>query len=330
MSETCACGARRVDVHAHFLPECYRDALARSGLSHLDGGMPIPAWSAGAALAMMDRQEIETALISLSSPSTHFLTVAEKPALCRAVNEAGRALVTAHPTRFGFLASLPLPDLDAALREVEFALNKLAVDGFVLETNINGIYLGSPHFAPLFAELNARGATVFLHPTSPACLDALALGRPAPLIEFPLDTTRAIVDLLYQRVIQSNPNIKFIVPHAGAALPALAARIALFANVPFIEPRPASEQEVFEALAGLYYDTAVTAHPSVLAALRRLTPLDHILFGSDFPFTPEIGVARGIWQLLNENGLAENEIAQITRGNAERLFPRLKAITERA
>jgi len=321
----CACGARRVDVHAHFLPACYTDALAQRGISRLDGGMPIPAWSAEAALATMDKNEIETAMISLSSPSTHFLPVSEKPALCRLVNQAGHGLVSAHPDRFGFFASLPLPDIEAALREIEHACDQLNVDGFVLETNINGDYLGSARFAPIFAELNRRAAIVFLHPTSPACFDALALGRPAPLLEFPLDTTRTIVDLLYQRTIQSHPDIKFIVPHGGAALPSLAARIAAFANVAFIEPRPASEREVFDALARLYYDVALAAHPTILAALRAIAPMDHILYGSDWPFTPEPAVARGIQQLLTENGLSDDDLRALARGNAERLFPRLAA-----
>lgn len=322
---TCACGARRIDVHAHFLPQCYTDALAQRGITRLDGGMPIPAWSADAALAMMDRNEIETSMISLSSPSTHFLPIEEKLPLVRAVNHAGHALTVSHPNRFGFFASLPLPDIDATLSEIVYASDQLNVDGFVIETNINGEYLGSPRFAPVFTELNKRRATLFMHPTSPACLDALGLGRPAPLLEFPLDTTRTIVDLLYNRTIQSNPDINFIIPHGGAALPALIARIAAFANVGFIEPRPASEREVFETLARLYYDVALSAHPIPLAALRAIAPFNHILFGSDWPFTPEPGVARAIAQLQNDNGLTETDLRAIARGNAERLFPRLKA-----
>lgn len=318
----CTCG--RIDVHAHFLPTCYTDALAQRGITHLDGGMPVPTWTAELALATMDKLDIGTAMLSLSSPSTHFLPVAEKPALCRAVNLAGRELVADHPGRFGFFASLPLPDVDAALREIEFAFDTLGVDGVVLETNVNGEYLGSARFETVFAELNRRNAVVFMHPTSPACFDALALGRPAPLLEFPLDTTRTIVDMLYRRTIQSNPAIRFIVPHGGAALPALAARIAAFANVPFIAPRPASEADVFETLRRLYYDLALSTHPSTLAALRTLAAPDRILYGSDWPFTPELGVARGVMQLLNENGLAEADLHALTRGNAEALFPRLK------
>ncbi|MFI4934017.1 MAG: amidohydrolase family protein [Caulobacterales bacterium] len=318
------CG--RIDVHAHFLPPCYMGALKAAGLKTLDGGFPIPEWSGEAALAMMDRRQIETAMISLSSPSTHFLPVEQKPALVREVNDAGAELGRRHPDRFGFFASLPLPGIDAALQEIAYAFESLGADGVVLETNIGGEYLGSPLFAPIFDELDRRGAVVFLHPTSPACFEALALGRPAPLLEFPLDTTRTIVDLLFSRTLQTHPNLKVIVPHGGAALPALVARIAAFANLPIIERRPSSEQEVFETLERLYYDVALSAHPVPLAGLRRLAPISQILFGSDWPFSPEAGVARTIAQLDASTELSESDARAIARENAERLFPRLARV----
>lgn len=320
--ENCACGKGRIDVHAHFLPPCYADALARAGMTTLDGGFPVPAWSAEAALEMMDRQGIASAIVSLSSPSTHFLAEDKKAALCRDVNEAGAELVRMHPARFGFLASLPLPDVEAALAEIRFAFEHLGVEGIVLESNINGEYLGSPRFAPIFAELNRREATLFIHPTSPACFEQLALGRPAPLLEFPLDTTRTIVDLLYSRTLQLNPGIKVIVPHGGAALPALIARIAAFANLPFLNPRPASEQEVFETLERLYYDVALSTHAIPFAALRRIAPISQILFGSDWPFTPEFAVERNL-SLLGQLDLSESDARALAYENAERLFPRL-------
>lgn len=319
----CACG--RIDVHQHFLPDFYAEALAKAGLTTVDGGMPIPVWSADAALEMMDRQEIATAMISLSSPSTHFLAPTSRGALVRQVNEAGAALMAAHPGRFGFFATLPLPDVEAALAEMRHAFDVLGVDGVILETNIDGAYLGAPAFAPIFAELNRRQAALFLHPTSPACFEAVGLGRPAPMLEFPLDTTRVLVDLLYSRTLQTHPDIKVIVPHGGAALPALVARIAAFANLPFINPRPASEAEVFETLARLYYDVALSGHPVAFAGLQRLAPITQVLFGSDWPFTPEMGVARNIHQLAG-NGLSEADMQAVARENAERIFPRLAAL----
>jgi len=324
----CACG--RIDVHAHFLPDCYARALADAGLRTLDGGFPVPKWSAAAALEVMDRQQIATAIVSLSSPSAHFLPPADRPALVRQVNDAGAELMRGQPGRFGYFATLPMPDVAASLAELRRAFDELGADGVVLQTNTDGLYLGAPAFAPLFAELNRRRAALFLHPTSPACFEAVGLGRPAPLLEFPLDTTRTIVDLLYARTLRTNPEIKVIVPHGGAALPALIARIAAFAGLPFIEPRPASEAEVFETLERLYYDVALSAHPVPFAALRRIAPITQILFGSDWPFTPEPGVARNIGQLASANGLGEAEARAVARQNAERVFPRLARSKETA
>lgn len=174
----------------------------------------------------------------------------------------------------------------------------------------------------MFDELNRRGATVFLHPTSPTCFDQLGLGRPAPLIEFPMDTTRVIVDLIYSGTLQRCANMKMIVPHAGAALPALVARIAAFANLPFLNPRPASEQAVFEALSSLYYDLALGAHPITFAGLRQIAPLSQILFGSDWPFSPEFAVERNLGMFDQLPDLSESDRRAIARDNAERLFPR--------
>ena len=323
-AETCSCG--KIDVHAHFLPECYAEALAKAGLTTLDGGFPIPAWSADSALGMMDRHGIATAMVSLSSPAAQFLPVEARGRLCREVNEAGAALLRHASGRFGYFAVLPLPDIAASLAEIDHAFDRLGADGVTLQSNIDGIYLGDPAFAPIFAALNRRGAVLFLHPTSPACAESLTLGRPAPLLEFPLDTTRSITDLLYHRTLQTHPEIRVIVPHGGAALPALAARIAAFANLAFLQPRPASEAEVFQALEALYYDVALSADPVTLAGLRRIAPIGRILFGSDWPFTPEFGVARNIRNLAESELLSESDARAIARENAERLFPRLAGL----
>ena len=316
----CICG--RIDVHAHFLPDLYVAALAKAGLKTLDGGMPVPSWNAQAAIEVMDRQQISTAMVSLTSPGTHFVPPNERERLVREVNEAGANLVRSHPGRFGYFASLPMPDIDASLAAIRHAFDVLGADGIILETNIDRQYLGAAAFAPIFAELNRRKAVLFLHPTTPACFEAVALGRPAPVLEYPLDTTRTVVDLLFSRTLQSHPDIKVIVPHGGAALPAMIARIAMFSNMPSISPRPDSEQEVFETLERLYYDVALSAHPIALAGLRRIAPITQILFGSDWPFTPEFAVALNN-QRLEQSGLSASDLRAIARENAERVFPRL-------
>ncbi len=134
-----------------------------------------------------------------------------------------------HPRRFGLLAALPLPDLPGALAESRRAIDELGADGITLHTHYAGRHLGDPFYEPLMTELDQRSAVVFVHPTSPPCWEATSMARPRPMLEFPFETTRAVTHLILNGVLDRYPRIRFIVPHAGAALPAVADRVAAFA-----------------------------------------------------------------------------------------------------
>jgi predicted TIM-barrel fold metal-dependent hydrolase len=271
----------RIDVHAHYLPDVYRDALRQHGHDQPDGFPYIPEWSAEDHVAFMDRLGIERSLLSVSSPGVHFGGLD----LARAVNEAGRQAVVDHAGRFGLLASLPLPDVDASLAEIAHCCDHLDADGFVLLTNVGGTYVSDAAFAPVFHELGRRGARVLLHPTSPACWERTSLGRPRPMIEFLFDTTRTVVDLVLNGTIAANPDLRLIVPHAGAVLPLLADRVSAFAGL------LAPDVDVLGDLGRLHFDLAGYAVPRQLDALLTLTAPDHLHYGSDWPFTPEPVVA---------------------------------------
>lgn len=273
----------RIDVHAHYLPEFYRDALVAAGHDRPDGFPVVPEWNAAEHVAVLDRLGVAVALLSISSPGVHFGDDAAAATLARAVNEAGREAAERHPGRFGLLASLPLPDVDAALAEVAYAYDSLAADGIALLTSPGGRYLGDPAYEPLMAELDRRRARVFLHPTSPPCWEANALARPRPMLEFLFDTTRAVTNLVLNGVIARYPAIEWIVPHAGATLPVIADRIAMFTFV-LADVDPAAD--VMADLARLHYDLAGFPIPRQLDALLTITTLEHLHYGSDYPFTP--------------------------------------------
>jgi predicted TIM-barrel fold metal-dependent hydrolase len=315
-------GARLIDVHMHYLPAGYRDALAAAGLDRLDGGMPIPDWSEALALNAMDRLGIETAMLSITSPSVRFLDGAAETRLCREVNDAGADLVRRYPGRFGLFATLPLPDPEAALAEIAYAFDALGADGVVMETNIRGMYLGDPELAPVFEELDRRAAVVFLHPTTPACFEKVALGRPAPMIEYPMDTTRTVVDLIYSGALARYDRLRVIVPHGGGALPVLAPRIAAFAGRPYIEPRPGDPAAVFALLRRLYYDTVQSGHPAPLSALREIADPERLLFGTDWPFGPVESALLNM-ERLAASDMSDTDLALMGRHNAHGLFPRL-------
>lgn len=118
-------------------------------------------------------------MLSVSSPGTHFGDDQAARDLTREVNEFGAGLVRDHPGRFGQFASLPLPDVAGALREIAYALGDLGSDGAAIETNAHGHYLGDRRFDPVWAELDRRHAVVFVHPTSPPGYAAVSLGQRA-------------------------------------------------------------------------------------------------------------------------------------------------------
>ena len=309
-----------IDVHAHFLPPVYRDALLSRGFKTVDGGMPVPDWSEDRALAMMDDVGITGAMLSVSSPHINFVTQADALTLCRAVNDFAAEAKQRHPARFGAFAILPLPDITAAVAEAEHALDQLGLDGVALPTHTEGKYLGDQHLTPLLQFLNDRRATVFIHPTSPCCFEAIGLALPAPMIEFPFDTTRAAASLLYSGAFARFPNISFILPHAGGTLPFLAPRMAAVGSIPILGDRAMPPPAALQALAGLYYDTALSTTPQQIAALRALAPITQILYGSDYPFSPAERVRFSETAFAALPFTAEEE-ALVRHGNAARLFP---------
>jgi predicted TIM-barrel fold metal-dependent hydrolase len=309
---------RKIDIHAHYLPDFYRNALRDAGHAQPDGFPEIPTWSAHEHVAAMDRLGIATSLLSISSPGVHLADESRARDLARAVNEDGRRAVVDHRGRFGLLASLPFPDVDGAIAEIAHCHDHLHVDGYVLLTNVDGTYLGDPSWEPVFEELNRRRARVFVHPTSPACWEHTSLGRPRPMIEFMFDTTRAVVNLVLNGAVVRYPNIEVIVAHAGATLPMIADRVNAFSSLLRVDP----SVDVLRDLGRLHFDLAGFPIPRQLDALLTITTLEHLHYGSDYPFTPEF-VARMAAEHLDAAGEPGGFRLDGLRPNTERLFPEL-------
>ncbi|MGE3076431.1 MAG: amidohydrolase family protein [Dehalococcoidia bacterium] len=315
----------RIDVHSHYLPEAYRAAATLAGHAQPDGMPALPAWSVESALQLMDQNDIEASILSVSSPGVFFGDVAGAQSLARAVNEAGAEAVATHPSRFGLFASLPLPDVDAALTEIAYVFDTLHADGVVLMSNYGGVRLGDAAFDRVFDELNRREAVIFMHPTSPVCIscgERGMLGFPGPMLEFMFESTRAVTNLAYSGTFTRCPDIRFIMPHAGAALPLLSDRVARF--VPIIGGPGLRAPDEFGAILGrLYYDLAGYPVPKMLAPLLSVAAPDRILYGSDWPFTPSANVNALTTRLDNSGELQAIGLEQVMQGNARPLFPRL-------
>ena len=212
-------------AHARRPPTSYRRWLATHGVLDV-GGVAVPEWNPSAAMASMDRTGTARALLSVSAPGvTPAATEAEAEDMARTVNDVGAELAKDHPDRFGFLATLPLPAVDAAAREATRALDELGADGVILLAHSADTYLGQPGQTDLFAELDRRHAVVLVHP-GPLPGPAVP-GIPPLAADFLLDTTRAAYLLVRNELVALYPNIRFVLSHAGGFLPYAADRMAL-------------------------------------------------------------------------------------------------------
>jgi predicted TIM-barrel fold metal-dependent hydrolase len=310
-------GPHRIDVHHHLVPPFWAEAL--SGHGGDPSGWQSPAWSPDSSLAFMDAQRIATALLSLTAPGVAGWQGAARRDMARQVNEFGADIVARRPDRFGSFATLPLPDVEGAMRELEYCLDALHVDGVVLLSNYAGHYLGDPAFGPLWAELDRRAAVVFVHPAKPAI--PIIEGIPGPIVDYPFDTTRTAVQLVLNRVLERNPRVRIILSHAGGFLPYAAHRFAELA--PAVRTDVPAARDLIESFRSFYFDTALSSGPASLLGLQSFAQPRHILYGSDFPYAPA-SVGASFTAKLEAFDLSREARAAIDHGGADKLFPRLR------
>jgi 6-methylsalicylate decarboxylase len=311
-----------IDVHHHILPDIFWRAT--NDVHNPVGGILPAPWSKESTLSYMDDAGIDVAITSISTPGVHMGDDSAARDLARSVNELSAELIQEHPDRFGGFAALPLPDVDGALRALEYGLDVLKLDGVVLFSNARGIYLGATGFKPLFDELERRAAVVFVHPTSSPDPTAHHLGLPDSLIDFTADTTRALAQLHYGNTFARTPNVKYIFSHAGGTIPYLATRFSIIDEmnvIPGVEERGTAA----DTLRRLYWDTALSWRPPVLRMLRSVVGMGQVLFGSDYPYLRRDLAVACRHEVETSAELDSEERRAVLADNALKLFPRLAA-----
>src|SRR6185295_1064252 len=308
-----------IDTHHHILPDFFwretNDAHAPIG------GLAPLQWSKEAMISFMDDAGIDVAVTSVSTPGVHLGDSKKARSLARRCNEFAAELVHARPERFASFACLPLPDIDASLQELSYALDVLKLDGLVLFTNSRGVYLGDATLEPVFAELERRKSVVFVHPNPSPDTASHSLGLPDNLLDFPTDTNRAVAQMHYTNRFARTPHVKYIFSHAGGSIPYLAARFAIVDEMGFIaggEQRGAAA----EMFRRMYWDTALAASDPVLRLLRDVAGTSQVLFGTDFPYLRRDLAVGSKQRILQSTALNDAERRAILGGNASRLLPR--------
>jgi 6-methylsalicylate decarboxylase len=304
----------RIDAHHHFGPPTWVAAMKGNKMMQPQN----TTWTPQKSLDDLDRGGGAAAVLSITNPG---LYVGDKPQavrLARECNDFGAKVVQDHPTRFGLFAAMPLPDVDATLKEIAYAYDELHADGIGFMTSFGDTWLGNAAYKPVFEELNRRNAVVFVHPTAPDCCRNLDYGVSPASMEYGTDTTRAITDVCFSGYAAAFPNIRWIWSHGGGSMPFLAGRIAGAAT----NRKEQMPNGMLAELKKMYYDLAGAANGGVVSSLRQLVTPDKILFGTDFP--PGGNILEQAQTIRELKMFSDAELKLIERENAVKLLPRLK------
>lgn len=291
----------------------------------LSQGFQGPEWSPELTLDFMARNRIEVSILSCAIPLTVFgKPAAQTAALAREINTYMAEFRDKHASRIGFFAILPsLQDSSSCIEEVRYAMETLRADGVALFTSYNDNYLGHPDFEPVWKELNAHSAVVFVHPTMEGIEKSIRepFVIPRALIDWPHETTRTALHLVMTNSLRKHPDCKVILSHGGGTLPYIAGRTAQIPMQAELTGKPPAE--FLEDVKRFWFDTALMGDDTApLHLLLEFAPSERVLYGSDYPFVREPAVlkkAETIDRMVDAHG---RELTLVTRGAALKLFPR--------
>jgi predicted TIM-barrel fold metal-dependent hydrolase len=317
---------RVIDCHHHFTAPGYLKALAAKQGQYRQGFTPyfnlgvLTSYTPAKDIELMDQEGVATCMLSCTTPGIWFGNPEESAALAREMNEFGTKMASDYKGRFGLFALVPLPTIDASLKEIEYALDTLKADGVGLMTSYGDRWLGDPTFRPVFEELNRRKAVVYTHPIDAPCCTGLMPGVNPTTIEYNTDTSRTIFSLIAGDAATRYSDIKFIFSHAGGTMTSLIERFGVGAPDTIndnLAGTAAPNSRLFH-LRRFYYDTAQSVNVVQMRGLKTIVGASQIVFGTDYPFVTAARTLQG----LDKCGFNASELQGIYRGTAVKLLPK--------
>jgi aminocarboxymuconate-semialdehyde decarboxylase len=321
-----------IDFHNHYYPPSYLEAL-QVGPSNVrvtfdDAGNPLLHYPGDYNIVVPGHRDIEyrqrvleekgidKQILTLTTPGTHIESPARAVALAQMVNNSFAEIVATRGERFSALATLPLNDPAASVKELERAVTSLGFRGVMLFSNVNGIGLDDKRFWPLWEKANELEAVLFIHPTHPVGVEAMTEYWLMPLVGFMMDTTLAAGKLVFSGVISRFPRITWVLAHLGGAVPYLAERWDRGYRA-FKECRANLDRPPSEYLKNLYYDS-VNFDVNALMMAIKFAGVDHIVAGSDYPH--QIGSLDQMKESIAALPIPEADKDRIRAGNAARIL----------
>jgi aminocarboxymuconate-semialdehyde decarboxylase len=323
---------RIIDFHNHYYPPAYLDAL-RSGSSAVEvtidnDGNPRIYYPGDYNIAVPGHRDIDyreqvliehgvdTQVLTLTTPGTHVETPATAVKFAALVNDAFADVARTKRGRFTALATLPLNDPAASVKELQRACRDLGFRGAMLFSNVNGVGLNDDRFLPLYEAANDLGAVLYIHPTHPVGVEAMTDFWLMPLVGFLMDTTLAAAKIVFSGIPERFPKIRWALCHLGGAIPYLAERLdrgfEAFSECRANIPRPPSDY-----LRHFFYDT-VNFNPVAIKLAIAFAGVDHMMAGSDYPH--QIGSIPKMIETLSKLDVSEEDRAAIFGGNAAKLL----------
>lgn len=328
----------KVDVHHHIFPEAYVEAFKNAGVDKTFG-FEFPKWTVETSFKQMKKNGIQVAMLSISTPGVYVngLTLPEgfSEKMSRMNNEIIADLKRTYPDNFGGFATIPLLNRQAALDELDYAMDTLQMDGVCLLTNYHGKYLGDESFDAFFAALDRRRAVVYMHPTDPGAAFDARLAMPHALIDAPFDTTRAVANMMHHGTLDKYPNIRYILSHGGGTIPYIAWRLASIEygqtgkRIPLFRTFydflvNGEPTKGLRHLKKMYYDTASVTGEYQVKCLQAFAGEDHIVFGTDLCISKLSSI---ITKNLERDGdFSDEAYNKMSYRNCLELFPSLKGL----
>jgi predicted TIM-barrel fold metal-dependent hydrolase len=304
------------DVHHHVVPDFYVEEMKKMGMSEFNT-LKWPKWNPESSLKMMESFQIEKAFVSISAPGIFFKDTVFSEKLSRNCNEYIAKMVKDYPGKFGGFASVALPEVQSALKEMEYALDVLKLDGIGLMSNVTGKYLGDKEYREFYSELNKRNAIIYVHPNGRTSKDDHQFLN--PLYLWQNDTTRTIIDFIKSGYHRDYPNIRWILSHGGGVLSPIYKTLIKSLK----DQNPNIEAELEKWKSQVFLDTASKAFDEQIPRLLNFSDGQHVLFGSDIGWANKMAAStliKSYSQLDEKLGLREEEIEDVFIENAKRLF----------
>jgi predicted TIM-barrel fold metal-dependent hydrolase len=334
----------KIDIFNHIFPRTFFDKYIDRGSGGKDIGKRVANIQAivdvDARFRILDQFGDYVQVISLPLPPLEIIAGPEKsPQLAREANDGLAELVHRHDRFLGFVAALPMNNPDAALAEIERAVDELGAFGIQLYTNVAGKPLDAPEFMPLFEEVARRDVPIWLHPARGADFsDYLTETKSQYEIwwtfGWPYETSVAMARLVFSGYFDRLPNLAVITHHMGGMIPYFEGRVGYgwdqlgkrTSDVDYVSLLKSMKKRPVDYFKSFYADTALFGAAPATRCGLEFFGVDRVVFASDMPFEPTPGLyARETIRCVEALDLMQEQKARIYRGNAEKL---LKLSTE--